>query len=314
MEHVAATGAEKGNVMKDPYYIEGPAVISFSGGRTSAFMLRKILDAGTLRDNPDAIVLFANTGKERPETLDFVHEVETRWDVPVRWVEYERFSLPKYKSQERAECAAEARAWAFREYEPTGLKERGFRIVDFWTASRDGEPFENLIDMVALPNLTMRLCTQELKIRPMRKLMQELGYDFWWNVVGIRSDEPKRVTKMRGESLPHWDNVLPLAEAKVVKADVLAFWAAQPFDLNLPLDENGDTYGGNCDLCFLKSTAKRLKIAKENPEWLEWWIEQERRTNMTFRPHGVRYIDLLDVSEKEACSVDDDFGDCVCHE
>lgn len=36
--------------MSDPFLIEGPAAISFSGGRTSALMLRRILDAhgGTL--------------------------------------------------------------------------------------------------------------------------------------------------------------------------------------------------------------------------------------------------------------------------
>lgn len=30
---------------RDPFLIEGPAVISFSGGRTSGYMLRRILDA-----------------------------------------------------------------------------------------------------------------------------------------------------------------------------------------------------------------------------------------------------------------------------
>ena len=29
----------------NPYLIEGPAVISFSGGRTSGYMLKHILDA-----------------------------------------------------------------------------------------------------------------------------------------------------------------------------------------------------------------------------------------------------------------------------
>jgi hypothetical protein len=48
--------------MTTPYHIEGPALISFSGGRTSAYMLRQILDAygGRL---PDGIVpTFANRG------------------------------------------------------------------------------------------------------------------------------------------------------------------------------------------------------------------------------------------------------------
>ena len=70
--------------MNSPYEIEGPAVISFSGGRTSGYMLRKILDAGL---QPDVHVVFADTGKERVETLDFVREVSTQWNTPIRWVE-----------------------------------------------------------------------------------------------------------------------------------------------------------------------------------------------------------------------------------
>lgn len=74
--------------MISPYLVEAPALISFSGGRTSAFMLRQILDAhgGTLP--ADVHVVFANTGKERPETLDFVQECSERWKVRIRWVEY----------------------------------------------------------------------------------------------------------------------------------------------------------------------------------------------------------------------------------
>ena len=57
------------------YKIPTPACISFSGGRTSGFMLKQILNTygGELPD--DIKVCFANTGKEMPETLDFVHEV-----------------------------------------------------------------------------------------------------------------------------------------------------------------------------------------------------------------------------------------------
>jgi 3'-phosphoadenosine 5'-phosphosulfate sulfotransferase (PAPS reductase)/FAD synthetase len=58
----------------DPFHIEGPAVISFSGGRTSGLMLRRVLDAhgGTLPANVH--VVFANTGLEREETLRFVDD------------------------------------------------------------------------------------------------------------------------------------------------------------------------------------------------------------------------------------------------
>lgn len=74
--------------MSDPFKIEGPALISFSGGRTSGYMLWRILQAhgGTLPH--DVHVCFANTGKEREETLRFVHECATRWGVRVRWLEH----------------------------------------------------------------------------------------------------------------------------------------------------------------------------------------------------------------------------------
>ena len=74
---------------RDPYRVAGPAVISFSGGRTSGYMLKHILDAhgGTLPDN--VRVVFANTGKERPETLDFVAECGVRWGIHITWVEYD---------------------------------------------------------------------------------------------------------------------------------------------------------------------------------------------------------------------------------
>lgn len=51
--------------MSEPFFVTGPALISFSGGRTSAYMLWRILEAhdGTLPD--DVHVTFANTGKER---------------------------------------------------------------------------------------------------------------------------------------------------------------------------------------------------------------------------------------------------------
>ena len=73
---------------ENPYRITGPALISFSGGRTSAYMLWHILDAHDGKLPDDVHVCFANTGKEREETLRFVHECATRWGVRVRWLEW----------------------------------------------------------------------------------------------------------------------------------------------------------------------------------------------------------------------------------
>ena len=73
----------------NPYILPADKIhtLNFSGGRSSAFMLRNILDAygGALPSH--IIAVFANTGKEFEQTLDFVHECETRWDAPIIWLE-----------------------------------------------------------------------------------------------------------------------------------------------------------------------------------------------------------------------------------
>ena len=50
-------------------------VISFSGGRTSAYMTHLLLQQRDLWK--DVIVLFANTGQEDERTLDFVNNCDT---------------------------------------------------------------------------------------------------------------------------------------------------------------------------------------------------------------------------------------------
>jgi 3'-phosphoadenosine 5'-phosphosulfate sulfotransferase (PAPS reductase)/FAD synthetase len=230
---------------ENPYFITGPALISFSGGRTSAFMLWNILQAhgGTLPD--DVVVAFANTGKEREETLRFVHECGTRWGVDVQWVE-------------------------FRD------DETGYEIVGYNSASRSGEPFSALITKKQfLPNSVMRFCTTELKVRVMNRwLRAHLGCDKWLNVIGLRYDEGHRVLKAlaRNDSNKEpFKALMPMARAKHTKRDVMDFWAQQPFDLGLR------DYEGNCDLCFLKGRGKRLRLIRDNPGMADWWKTQEEQ-------------------------------------
>lgn len=230
---------------ENPYRIDGPALISFSGGRTSGYMLWHILDAfdGQLPD--DVHVCFANTGKEREETLRFVHDCATHWGVRVRWLEFRsrKLSLP--------------------------ITER-FEEVGFNSASRSGEPFEALIRCKGYtPNAVMRWCTAELKVRIMEWFMQSLGYKNWTNVVGLRHDEGHRVAKSRKPNKEAWTNALPLDDAKVSNRDVRAWWAQQPFDLQLL------PFEGNCDGCFLKARPKLWEIERTKPGTLQWWSDME---------------------------------------
>lgn len=227
----------------DPYRIDGPALISFSGGRTSAFMLHQILAAHDGQLPADVRVCFANTGKERAETLRFVHECASRWGVPVRWLEY-------------------------RGGRETSLR---YEEVGFNSASRNGEPFDALIAVKGgLPNWQARWCTSFLKVLPMLAFMRDEGLADHAEIVGLRADEPWRVAKMIGRNADEGRNVrAPLSKAGVTERAVLAFWAAQDFDLGL---ERGE---GNCDLCFMKGARLRAALIRANPGCATWWIAKE---------------------------------------
>lgn len=300
--------------VKDPFLVHGPAVVSLSGGRTSAFMLRKIIDAGL---QPDVHVLFCNTGKEYGETLAFVDEIARRWRVEVRWLEYDRKYMPVYKKKEVAEIAERLRTASGRLSlpRPTGVREPGFREVTFETAAADGGPYRNFVEMNGLPNPATRTCTTELKVRVMKKFMLARGYESWDMVMGIRADEPRRVAKLSHSPPERWEHVMPLAEAKVTEADVLAFWQQQEFDLGLPVDPLLRTYRGNCDGCILKATDKLLRIGKEEPERLDWWAQIETESGSVFRRDRPNYTRLKVLAqETTSCGVDDDLGDCFCHD
>lgn len=243
---------------RDPFRIEGPAVVSFSGGRTSALMLRRILDAHDGRLPDDVHAVFANTGRERPETLDFVRDVADRWRVPVRWVERD---APSGHGKKREAPVADLE----------------WREVDYDTASRNGEPFAELIaSKQFLPNAVMRFCTEGLKLDTMRGFMLAQGYEHWTNAVGLRADEPFRVAKVRGRTGGQWDSVCPLADAGVALEHVSAYWRASPFDLRLR------PWEGNCDACMLKGVAVLERIERDRPGTLAWWARQERVARGTF--------------------------------
>ena len=290
-----------------PEKFDCPTLISFSGGRTSGYMLYKILESydGVLPD--DVHVTFANTGKEMPETLDFINDCAVNWNVNVRWLELDiHDERPIYRTKE----------------------------VTYETASRNGEPFEALIKRKKmLPNVVARLCTIHMKIDVMNRFMRSHGYKEWANVIGLRYDEPKRVAKQRKQNdsgKNKWTSLVPLYDNKIMVQDVARFWENNEFDLGLP-NHSGKTLAGNCDLCFLKGTRTLIKLIKEKPELADWWIEQEQKieklnkgteyenkkgSTATFNK-SRSYTDLVELARLDAKQIsmfEDDGRSCFCHD
>jgi 3'-phosphoadenosine 5'-phosphosulfate sulfotransferase (PAPS reductase)/FAD synthetase len=265
------------NMQPNPFAITGPAIISVSGGRTSGYMLRRVLDAhgGTLP--PDVHAVFANTGREMPATLDFVRDMEAQWGQRIVWLEF------------------------------TARRADGFREVSHNSASRGGEPFAALLAaQAALPNPVQRSCTTEMKIRTIKRWCMAQGWTHWLNVVGLRADEPGRVARTKQPRKDRWTVATPLADAGVTQPDVRDFWRAQSFDLGLR-----GAWEGNCDGCFLKGRAAILRMAHDHPERMQWWAEMEaiprgtRGVNRRFRKDREDYAALLYAGQHQLVGYDE---------
>ena len=144
---------------KEKYYI-----VMCSGGRTSMFLAKYI------KENPkykNVLFVFLNTGKERKETINFVHKCDNEWGLGIIWLE-------AYIKQEKG----------------SGTR---YKIVSYKTYSKNGEPFESMLEKYPLPNNMASNCTRELKQRPIEAYIRENLYEYdVYRIIGIRSDEEHR--------------------------------------------------------------------------------------------------------------------------
>lgn len=312
----------------NPYFIKsGPAAIAFSGGRTSAYMLAKILEACDGKLPPDVVVTFQNTGEEVEQTYEFIHEIETRW-VPVLWLEYcDEFRSEDYQNADGGFNKNRRRR------DLSDPSDRGYREVNFVTAAREGEPFDAMLTYYwtyralvkdegpILPNRVARMCTANLKIKTQTRYMQSHGYKFFDAYAGIRYDEPRRWAKLAAtnDRADPQTVIYPMVSAQITRQDVLNFWSTQPFDLQLdPLAEEG-----NCRLCFLKKTDRIIRIIRkliianggEPDAEVERWLRREREGGMTFRNDRPSVEKLVQIAMSPAEIIptpDEQEIDCIC--
>lgn len=231
-------------------------LIAFSGGRTSAYMTKWLTE--NKQNNFDNIeIVFANTGQEYEETLEFVNRCDKEFNLGVVWVEAS-VSVKHGKGT-------------------------GFKIVDFVTASRNGEPYENVIKKFGIPNQSHPICTRELKLRPIQSYLKSKGWKKkdYVTALGIRCDEAHRISSRCEE-----DRIIyPLIEYHPMdKPTINWWWKQQDFDLNLP------EHKGNCSWCWKKSKRKLLTLAKEDQGIFEFPNRMEQyygRVGAEFRKENA---------------------------
>ena len=203
-------------------------VVSFSGGETSAYMLERILKE--YGETHEILVVFANTGEENEETLEFINNVSIHLNINIIWLEYNghlKFKVVDFES-------------AYRSHD---LKE----IANKW----QNHPFRKYISIYGLPSIKKPECSRELKERTIDRYLSSIKWapKDRTKAIGIRADEIDRAKES-------W---YPLIKWGIIKQIVNKHWNKKPFRLMLR------GYQGNCKTCYKKSLRKLVTLYRENP-------------------------------------------------
>ncbi len=216
-------------------------LVSFSGGRTSAFMMKWCYE--NLQDKYEMITVFANTGKEVEGTLEFVKKCSEKWNIPIIWVE------------------ASHRDREGKLYSKKGWKVN-HKIVDFETASRNGEPFEEMISVLGIPSTNAPFCSDQLKRKSIESFLKSIGWNDFYKAIGIRCDEMDRIN----EKYKQLKIIYPLITMRpTFKSEILVWWSSYFFDLDIDPDL------GNCDECWKKDLKRLARNARNYPKTFYWW-------------------------------------------
>ncbi len=233
------TGNRANVVLTADVELKDKLLVSFSGGETSAYMLWWILKNWSSKY--EIKVVFANTGQENEETLLFVKKCSDYFNVEVVWVE--------------------------AVVNPENKKGTTHKVVNFETASRNGEPFEAVIAKYGIPNPATPHCNREMKLNAINSYMKSIGWKKYYSAIGIRVDEFDRMNAKRKERRL----LYPLISDKPMsKAKINQWWSLQPFRLNLK------GYQGNCKTCWKKSDAKLYTLINENRSQFDFFEKMEK--------------------------------------
>jgi hypothetical protein len=218
-------------------------LVSFSGGRTSAYMTWWLYNRWEERNDWDMICVFSNTGKEVEGTLEFVEECCKRWDIPIIWVE------GRFKDDDGIPYSE--MGWSV-----------GHRVIDFNSASRKGEPFEEMISLLGIPSTNAPFCSDQLKRKVIESYLKSIGFDNYYKAIGIRTDEVDRMNpNFRKKKI-----IYPLISTHpMTKKQIIGWWKLQDFDLKIHSDQ------GNCDNCWKKDIKRLVRNANRVPESYDWW-------------------------------------------
>lgn len=268
-------------------------MVTVSGGRSSAFMAYHILTNEKYNDY-NKVFIFANTGQERKETIDFLKNIEKYWGIKLVIVE-------AVGSEEMG----------------IGI---GFKVVEWETISMDSEPFREIIKhknkgvFEGVPNQESPYCSENLKTIPCKKYCDSIfGVNNYVKAIGYRKEDmPKRITLT--EVKEDKTRIFPLItdfETIIGIPELNKFWDNQLFKLTI----HGKF--GNCELCWKKSHNNLIENIRFGVRSVDFWQEMEQKYGNTAFRNRKSINDLVRLAQLPYAP-EIDFGmedeyKCVCN-
>lgn len=204
-------------------------VVSFSGGRTSAYMVYLIDKMQRNGEMDDVHYVFMDTGAEHPKTYQFIKNCVSHFGIDLRCIRtsisMEFGTGPTYREVSLDECGPDLQPW-----------------IDM--TRKYGTPYTH-----------GAFCTDRMKTTPYKKFCDDqFGKKSYVTWLGIRSDESRRINLAR-ERYRYLAEISPMT-----KQDINGWWSEMPFDLGI------EDYLGNCVFCLKKSDHKVAAAMRSEPE------------------------------------------------
>lgn len=268
-------------------------LVLVSGGRSSA-KVAYIMENSPVYKNKNKLYVFANTGMERPETIEFLKEIVKNWKIKLNIVQ-----------------------GVYSTELGTGVS---YELVDFDTLDMNAVTFSKMIEHKTkgiyddLPNISSPYCSDSLKTQPCKKFADKIfGVNNYIKVLGYRKEDmPKRITLH--ELKQDKNRIAPLLtdfEYPLGISDLDRFWNEQNFKLKI------NTKLGNCELCWKKSDNVLIENIVYGTRFVDWMLNEEKKYNSTFL-RGRRSIEeLVKLSllpqTGSLFPLEDGYDSCICN-
>lgn len=221
-------------------------IVSFSGGRTSGYMVH-LMEQKRINDGWDVEYVFMDTGAEHPKTYEFIRNCVEHFGIELTCLRAD-VDMSMGKSNNYKSISVNDIGWDLSIMQDIMKKYGGFTI---------NRPH----------------CTDKLKSILLDKYKRDTyGKGNYYTWLGMRIDEPRRLkftqenADLFGKKTNNPQNIRYLAEiSESNKEDIIQWWNNQPFDLEI------DEHLGNCVFCIKKSSPKIALAARDEPELFKEW-------------------------------------------